>query len=310
MLKSVSPGTGGGGGGGGGGSYLGAGSITAVTTEIDPVNGGFRPVTFTQSGVEWTVSYNLDGSRAYLSAFAGELIVTYAYTPDGDFAYVSGNYIDVEGRIRMDWATAANLGDDIVAGMWVVGTDLDNGLQIFVTDIVGGVTLEWSDLIDWWRGPNGAPITLAVFGNTSYYTGSTSESPAQITATIPGKLVAANGGQVCAWANCEANVSATPANATTGTLNPRWKLGSDTISSSTSGTGVRKMNAGMVVTNDGARNMQSANLGGTPYSSATSSSAGNLTNDTALDQNITLTFQLSAGTDQIRVRQAKVWVVN
>lgn len=291
----------------GGAGVPGGGSGGSGDSITEAANSGGLLSTLTINGVQWTYVYS-GTTPIQRTAFGGSVVVD--ITENGDGYYTeSGNIFVHGGAIKMNWATAAVLGDAIVAGTYVVGTHLENGLRIYATDVGGGTELEWSDAIDWWRGVGGAPILLSsLVAEASWHTGATTESAAKVTVSIPAKLLAINGGQCLAWASMEVDNGGGSASA--GTLTPRWKFGGTAPAASATSTGQRKTHAAMVVALDGARNTQTTLNGGFPYNSASASTPGALTSDTASAVDVTLTYTLSVGTDRVRYRAARVWVQN
>lgn len=177
-------------GGGGGGLNVGGDSVTQAANSAGKLS------TITINGVQWTYIYSgLTPVRR--EAFGGLLSADIIENGDGYYVEDPGTNIFVHGGApKVDLATAIVIGDAIVAGTYVAGTHFEPGFRLFVTDLNGGTTLEWSTSAAWWTGINGTEFR--VWANTAieanwYEPGTTAESGGRLTVTLPGKLLSLRG---------------------------------------------------------------------------------------------------------------------
>jgi len=154
------PGTSGGGGGGGTSDAGGGGSDrTAVTYEVDPVNGGFRVLTETVDGIPWTLGYDVSGRIETRDWVAGGLEAVILYDSEG-FGYGDDttNIFLRGGAIQTFSAQMSALR----AALITLGTPVS--ATFYVADLNNGLELEWNDVGGNFRGIGGTSFKAAQLG--------------------------------------------------------------------------------------------------------------------------------------------------
>lgn len=291
-------------GGSGAGGGLGANDLTAITTEVDPINGGYRLATAQQSGVASAVTYNGSGDIAAVTIDlpTTDIVSTYNYT--NDLPYISGNWY-VGGGLRMSSAQASEFKTNLVAA----GANAA-GFRVFVHDLAQGVTLEWNATAQSYRGINGSPILLNDDrANGTNLLANTSETAAQKTVIIPGWLTSTH-----SEFEVEAHTTWSGTGRTTGTA--RVKFGGTTVAQTAAAaaqlTFVQRASV-MNTANKSAQKFWPATastamaLLGETTSGAFTTSAINTGNDTA----VTITHQVDAyASDSAVVTFFRVAVTN
>lgn len=111
--------------GGGGGS-----DRTAVTYEVDPVNGGYRVLTENVSGFPWTLSYDAQGRLVTRTITGSTVAATISYDAAG-FGTATGNYLFNDGVVAT-LAQMRALQALIIAG---TVTGVSNGARMFITNV-------------------------------------------------------------------------------------------------------------------------------------------------------------------------------
>lgn len=213
---------------GGGGSVSGGGGSdrTAVTYEVDPVNGGYRVATETVDGIPWTQSYDVLGRLITREWVAGglEAVIYYdaegfGYGDDTTNIFVKGGAIQVFSAQMAALKTAlAALGTDISAQFYVADFDSNRGLL-----------LEWNHVNQCFRGVGGAPICFwSAVSLPPLVAPGTVDSNLFTPVTFPGWLRGPQGRWECeVWFNAPGDV---------GNKTARWLANSNIVLTLITGT--------------------------------------------------------------------------
>lgn len=198
MTVSINTEVAGGAGSGGSGSLGGGGSGDATITEVSAVNSSGDLVTFKRAGVTVTRIYDVDGvTPLYDRTFGSTLQLDWLEDLGYYVGDIASNIIMPGGAIAMSWAQAITIGDAIIASTYTVP---DGALRIFVRDIGDdGITMEWNNTLQWWRGINGERILLKRWGpevSPFTQTALNQESGDRATYTLPGRLMAPKYGKI------------------------------------------------------------------------------------------------------------------
>lgn len=172
-----------------GSSSLGGGGSdrTAVTEEVDPVNGGYRVLSETVDGIPWTYTYDVQGRLEGRTWSAGGLSATITYNSNG-FGTASGNIIKGDSIV----VTSSQMATLKTALAALSATE--NKPKFYVSDFDSsrGLELEWNPVDECFRFPGG---TDGIVGHDTTTVTATdapgtdnAESAALYTITIPGWL--------------------------------------------------------------------------------------------------------------------------
>jgi len=213
------PGTSGGGGGGTSDAGGGGSDRTAVTYEVDDVNGGFRVQTETVDGVTWTLSYGAQGELITRAWVAGGLSATIDYDSEG-FGYGDDttNIFQKGGAIRVFAAQMAAL----KAALITLGTEVTALWYVADFQSDRGLLLEWNHVDEAFRGPGGSPIVFHTQRSlTSIVAPGTTETTAYTAPDFPGWLRGPKGvWETELWCNYPGEV---------GNKTTRWKVDGTTF---------------------------------------------------------------------------------
>lgn len=172
------------GGAGGGSSSAGGGGSdrTDHTYEADPVNGGYRLATETVDGIPHTYGYDGTGRLSTDIWSAGGLSRTITYDATSGLGEATGNIY--RGSAIVTTASQMATLKTALAALALT----DKSPQFFVADYDSGrgLSLEWDNENNGFRGVSGAPIrAFEDYTTESVWTSSTSESGNRFSYSVP-----------------------------------------------------------------------------------------------------------------------------
>lgn len=160
-------------------SFSGSADRTNVVLEADPVNGGYRVYKYTESGLEWTISYDVSGQPVGYSALGGVLSRTISYT--SGFGVASGNVFVAGGALSVLTASM----DALKAALISLGTAVSQTFFCSDFDSNRGQLFEWNYVNQGFRGPGGAYFCYTFTQNYTSGTNPGTTEKTVFTAVVP-----------------------------------------------------------------------------------------------------------------------------